>query len=289
MYQHSIEGIPSYDRRDVRRPTMIDRPSCDCLVCRLEMNLTVELGADGNGERYCELARSSAVLSGFPTPSDLIEHLHSSEIEDRPHSSDDVLVELLRPGTDPLLRQLWNSILLLVFIPTMHRTMRQLSAIFPSLPRDDIAQHLTTVLLEFLTSSELRSRRSHLAFTISRKIRRSAFRWAIRESHIALEEEQDGRAYAPSQSEAFRDPSYSAVLLVEFLDTSERRGWMSSAERQLLAQSKIEGITCQELSLRNGHSAVAIQHLITRLIKRLREHAQVRVEHISKQLELFPK
>jgi hypothetical protein len=268
---------------------MIDPPSCDCLVCRLEMNLTVELGADGNGERYRELARSGALLSGFPTSSDLIRYLHSTEIEDRQPSSDDVLVELLRPAIDPLLRKVWNSILLLVFIPTIHRTMRQLSAIFPSLPRDDIAQHLTTFLLEFLTSSELRSRRSHLAFTIARKIRRSAFRWAIRESHIALEEEQDGRAHGPPQGLAFRDPSYSALLLVEFLDTSERRGWMSSAERRLLAQSKIEGFTCQELSRRNGHSAVAIQHQITRLIMRLREHAQVRVEHISKQLELFPK
>jgi hypothetical protein len=268
---------------------MMARPSCDCLVCRLETDLAAELNADGNGERYWELARSSAVLSGFPTPSDLIEHLHSTEIEDRQPSSDVVLVELLRPAIDPGVRQLWNGILLVVFIPTIHRTMRQLSAIFPSLARDDIAQHLTTVLLEFLTSSELRSRRSHLAFTIARKIRRSAFRWAIRESHIALEEEQDGRTRKPPQSEGFLDPSYSAVLLVEYLDTSERRGWMSSAERQLLAQSKIEGISCQELSRRNGHSAVAIQHQISRLIKRLRYHAQMRVEHCPEQLELFPK
>jgi len=181
---------------------MSERPSCDCLICRLEMNLMLELGADGNRERFGELARSSAVLFGFATSTDLIEHLHSTEIEYRQPSSDDVLVELLRPAIDPRLRQLWNGILLLVFIPTIHRTMRQLSAIFPSLARDDIAQHLTTVLLEFLTSGELRSRRSHLAFTIARKIRRSAFRWAIRESHMALEEEQDGRAYDPAQREA---------------------------------------------------------------------------------------
>jgi DNA-directed RNA polymerase specialized sigma24 family protein len=268
---------------------MISRPSCDCLICRLEMNLAAELNTDGNGEKYRELARSSAVLSGFPTPTDLIEHLHSTDTEGWQPSSDDVLVELLRAAIDPGLLQLWNGILLLVFIPTIHRTMRQLSVFFPSLAGDDIAQHLTTVLLEFLSSSELRSRRSHLAFTIARKIRRSAFRWAIRESHTALDKAQDGRAHGPPQSEAIRDPSYSAVLLVEFLDTSERQGWLSSAERQLLAQSKIEGISCQELSRRNGHSAGALQHQISRLIKRLREHAQVRVEHISKQLELFPK
>jgi hypothetical protein len=268
---------------------MIARPSCDCLICRLETNLIAELGARGNDEGYQQLARSSAVLSGFPTASDLIEHLHSTEVERRHPSSDDILVELLRPGIEPPLRQLWNGMLLLVFIPTIHRTMRQLSAIFPSLPRDDIAQHLTAVLLEFLTSSELRSRRSHFAFTIARKIRRAAFRWAIRESHIALEEGQEGHAKAPARSEAFEDHSYSAVLLGEFLDSSERRGWISIAERQLLTQSKVEGISLQELSRRNGHSAVAIQHQVGRLINRLRQHAQTRVDQKPEQLELFPK
>jgi DNA-directed RNA polymerase specialized sigma24 family protein len=266
---------------------MTARPSCDCLICRLETNLIAELGAQGNDERYRQLVRSSAVLSGFPTSCDLIEHLHSTEIEARHPSSDDILVELLRPGIDPLLWQFWNSILLSVFIPTIHRTMRQLSVIFPSLARDDIAQHLTAVLLEFLTSRELRSRRSHFAFTIARKIRRAAFRWAIRESHIALEEGQEGRAEAPARREAFEDHSYSVVLLGEFLDSSVRLGWISFAERQLLTQTKIEGISLQELARRNGHSAVAIQHQIGRLLKRLRRHAQTKADRMPEQLELF--
>jgi hypothetical protein len=268
---------------------MIVRPKCDCLICKLEVNLIAELSADGSGEKYRQLAPTSLVLSGFPTSSDLIQHLHSIETENRQPSSDDLLLELLRPGIDPLLRQLWNSVLLLVFIPTMHRTMRQLSAIFPSLVREDIAQHLTTVLLEFLRSSDLRSRRSHLAFTIARKIRRSAFRWAIRESHIALEEGRDGLTTRPSPGEASEDPSYSVVLLGEFLDSSERRGWLSSAERQLLTQSKIEGIAFQELSQRNGHSAVALQHQISRLIKRLHQHVQTPVDRTPEQMELFRK
>jgi DNA-directed RNA polymerase specialized sigma24 family protein len=177
----------------------------------------------------------------------------------------------------------------LVFIPTIHRTTRQLSAIFPSLVREDIAQHLTTVLLEFLRSSDLRSRRSHLAFTIARKIRRSAFRWAIRESRIALERGRDGPTTRPSPGEASEDPSYSVVLLGEFLDSSERRGWLSSAERQLLTQSKIEGISFQELSERNGHSAVALQHQINRLIKRLHQRVQTPLDRTPEQLELFRK
>jgi DNA-directed RNA polymerase specialized sigma24 family protein len=289
MHPHSIEGIPSFDRRDKGRPTMIVRPKCDCLICKLEVSLIAELSADGSGEKYQQLARRSLLLSGFPTSSDLIRHLHSIETENRQPSSDDLLLELLRPGVDPLLRQLWNSVLLLVFIPTIHRTTRQLSAIFPSLVREDIAQHLTTVLLEFLRSSDLRSRRSHLAFTIARKIRRSAFRWAIRESRIALERGPDGPTTRPSPGEASEDPSYSVVLLGEFLDSSERRGWLSSAERQLLTQSKIEGISFQELSERNGHSAGALQHQINRLIKRLHQRVQTPLDRTPEQLELFRK
>jgi DNA-directed RNA polymerase specialized sigma24 family protein len=268
---------------------VIERTSCDCIICRLEVKLMAELGADGNSERYRQLAHAGVLLSAFPTSYEFIQHLHSTEIEGQHPSADELLLELLGPGINPLLLQLRNSILLLVFIPTIHRTMRQLSAIFPSLARDDIAQQLTTVLIEFLPSSDLRSRRSHLAFTIARKIRRASFRWAIRESRIAHDEGRDGPTTLSSPKEASEDRSYSTVLLDEFLDNSERRGWLSSAERQLLTQSKIEGISFQELSRRNGHSAVAIQHQIARLMKRLRQHAQTRVDHIPEQLELFSK
>ena len=40
----------------------------------------------------------------------------------------------------------------------------------------------------------------------------------------------------------------------------------TSTERRILTESKIEGLSCRELSQRNGHSAVAIQHRIQRLI-----------------------
>ena len=88
----------------------------------------------------------------------------------------DILLDLLRRGNDAPFRPMWQRLLLLVFIPTVHRTTSQIVAALPSLTREDTAQCLFAALLEFLHSKDLRSRRSHLGFTIARKIRRSAFR-----------------------------------------------------------------------------------------------------------------
>jgi DNA-directed RNA polymerase specialized sigma24 family protein len=273
----------------VGEPNMTAGFNCNCFICRLETSLTTELSADRSSENYHYVVDSSLVLSGFPTSLELIQHLHRPEIDHQYPSSDQILLELIRPRTNPSLQQSWNSILLLVFIPTIHRTTSQLSVSFPFLARDDIAQNLVTILLEFLHSNELQSRHSHLAFTVARRIRRTAFRWAIHESRIAAVEQPHGPPTARPEPEASEDHSPSAVLLREFLDNCERRGWLTSTERRILTESKIEGVSCQELSRRNGHSSVALQHRIQRLIDKLRRLTQKPPHDIPQQLELFPK
>lgn len=268
---------------------MIATPNCNCLICRLETKLITELSVEENSAQYRQFADGNFVLSGFPTPLALIQHLHLPEAEGQRSSSDDILLELLRPRIDPLQREMWHCLLLLVFVPTIHRTTSQLSASFPSLARDDITQHLITVLLEFLRSTELQTRESHIAFTIARRIRRAAFRWAIRESRIAA----IGKPNDPPRMSSLLDSSgghpQSTVLLRRFLDDCERKGWLTSTERQLLTESKIEGLSCRELSRRNGHSAVAIQHRIHRLVERLRRRARPPSNDIPQQLTLFRK
>jgi DNA-directed RNA polymerase specialized sigma24 family protein len=268
---------------------MLAAPRCNCLICRLEISLITELSREADTTEYRRLVDGNLVLAGFPTPLALIQHLHRPEIEGRRASSDRLLLELLRPRVDPCLRQLWHSVLLLVFIPTIHRTASQLSAIFPSLARDDITQHLITVLLEFVHSRELERRESHIAFTISRKIRRAAFRWAIRESRIAaIGEPGDSPPtfYSPDASDGHLE---SVILLRRFLDDCEYQGWLTPKERQLLTESKLEGLSCRELSQRNGHSEIAIQHKIHRLIERLRRRARTPPSGTPQQLTLFRK
>jgi DNA-directed RNA polymerase specialized sigma24 family protein len=267
---------------------MLAGPNCNCLICRLEADLITELGTDCSQTLYLRLAASCLVLSGFPTTLQLIRHLHRPEAGHPSPTSDEILRELLGLPSDPDLLQFWHSTILLAFIPTIHRTSSHIGTTFPSLTRDDIAQHLIATLLESLYSSELRSRQSHLAFTVARRVRRLGFRWAIHESRTALRKEAVGPPLTAPVPAAF-DRSGSALLLCEFLDSCERRGWLSSSERHMLMQCKIEGISCQELSRQNGHSPVALQHRIQRLIDRLRRLTRTPTANIPRQLELFLK
>jgi DNA-directed RNA polymerase specialized sigma24 family protein len=260
---------------------------CDCLICRLEASLIAELSDDRSKEEFQLFAVSSPILSSFPTTFELIGKLHDHNNHELSPTSDEVLLELLRRSSDTLFRPMWQRLLLLVFVPTVHRTTSQIAATFPSLTRDDIAQHLFTVLLEFLHSKELRSRHSHLAFTIARKMRRSAFRWAIRESHTSLRDGMDVPPTTHVETEVNNHHSHANFLLQQFLDNCQRRGWLSSEERDLLTQFKLEGATGSELARRNGHSAVAIRHRVQRVLGRLRRIARTQESGTPEQLNLF--
>ncbi len=257
---------------------MIAGSHCDCLICRLEKNLIADFREAPIGEG-CLMA-SNTPLSAFPTYVDLISHLHAPN---NPHNSstDALLLELLKQE-----RSLRQQLLLLAFIPTIHRTASQITATFPSLARDDISQQVVSVFLEFLDAAELGTRRSHVAFTIARKLRRNAFRWAIRESRSAASAEVE--RHPAGDEVVLGEPLTPHGQLHQFLDSCQEHGWLSAEERHLLVQFKIEGVSCLELASRNGHSAIAIQRRIQRVIDRLRRLAQHSGRGTCQQIELFP-
>jgi DNA-directed RNA polymerase specialized sigma24 family protein len=262
--------------------------SCHCLICRLEASLVADLSDRERQGEFRLFAASSQALSEFPTAVELIVHLHRQQDHKQNSSSDQILLEVLGRSREALLHAMGQRLLLLAFVPTIHRTTTQISIAFPALVRDDTAQHLFTVLLEFLPSSELRSRRSHLAFTIARKLRRSAYRWAIRESRTSLRNDMDPSPAALPDSEVSRQDSRANIVLEQFLDDCQRKGWLSVEERELLTQFKLEGTSGQELALRSGHSVVAIRHRIQRLLDRLRRIAGKPGTAVSpEQLNLF--
>jgi DNA-directed RNA polymerase specialized sigma24 family protein len=265
---------------------MMAGSDCDCLICRLEESLIDELSQEKSREEYRLWARSSEVLAVFPTASELIAHLHRQS-EDQNSSADEVIAELVRTGMNGRLDPIGQSLLLLVFVPTIHRTTTQISAAFPSLGRDDTAQHLFATLLGFLHSQELRSQRSHLAFIVARRMRRNAFRWAIRECRLDLPMDWDPAPVTSEETDEARQESHARVLLAKFLDDCQRSGWLSEEERQLLAQLKLEGITGAELARRSGHSVTAIYHRIQRVLERLRRIARKSGSGTPEQLDLF--
>ena len=131
--------------------------------------------------------------------------------------------------------------------------------------------------LSFFAPSELQSRRSHIAFTIARKVRRNGFRWAIRESRNSFRNEVDATEATLLETESGVEDSHSHMLLEQFLDRCQRRGWLSAEERQLLIQFKLERISGPELARRTGLSVVAIRHRIQRVLDRLRRIARNKV------------
>jgi DNA-directed RNA polymerase specialized sigma24 family protein len=255
----------------------------------LETNLIAELYDDRSKKEFRSLTASSQTLCVFPTAIELIQHLHRHQGYGEQLSSDEVLLELLRIGTDTPFRAIWQRLFLLVFIPTIHRTASQITATFPLLTRDDTAQCLFAVLLEFLDSAELRLRRSHLAFTIARKIRRSAFRWAIRESRTGLRDDTQVTATTPLEISESDERFKVYLLLKQFLDDCQRRGLLSPEERDLLTEFKLEGISGPELAHRSGHSVIAVRHRIQRLVDRLRRVAQKSGTNAPQELDLFSK
>jgi DNA-directed RNA polymerase specialized sigma24 family protein len=266
---------------------MMAASHCDCLICRLEATLIAELSDDRCQEQFRSLALSSPRLSVFPSASELIRQLHDPSAHGTHLFSDQLILSLLNQIGDSLLRPMWEKLLLLAFIPTVHRTTSQIAATFPLLARDDIAQHIFTILLEFLYSKDLGSRHSHLAFAIARKMRRDAFRWAIRESRTYLQDEAAVVPEMPIEIEAGGEDSHINIVLQQFLDNCQRRGVLSGEERNLLTKFKLEGISGPELARRNGHSAVAIRHRVQRVVGRLRRFAQKPGRGSPEQFNLF--
>jgi DNA-directed RNA polymerase specialized sigma24 family protein len=260
---------------------------CDCLICRLEQNLMNELSLEKGLAEYRLWAASTQLLTSFPTACELVAYLHRQQNDKGNSAVDEILLQLVRAGRTGALHPIRERIVLLVFVPTIHRTTSQVSAAFPSLAREDTAQHLFAALLDFLHSSELRSRCSHLAFAVARKMRRSAFRWAIRESRLELPNDFEETPAAPERIEDSGDGSHAGVLLAKFLDDCQRKGWLSQEERQLLTQFKLEGVSGAELARRSGHSVRAIWRRIQSLLERLRRIALKSGSDRPEQLDLF--
>ena len=266
---------------------MIAGASCDCLICRLERDLVAKLGKDRARAEYQALLSSQTVLSCFSSPTLLVQELHRrSENEHNPRA-DVLLSEILRENAQADSHPIWQQLLLLVFIPTIHRTTTQVAFAFSSLARDDVSQHVLALFLENLTSHDLKSRDSHVAFTVARSLRRKAFRWAIQESRTSSVNgmADDARNLQPT---VVKDPFAPQFLLNEFLDACERAGLLSVNERTLIKAFKIHGISCAELARRNGHTPIAMKRRIQRVIERLRRTATTTAMQLPRQLELFP-
>jgi hypothetical protein len=227
-------------------------------LCRLESHLLSDLArTDWNAD--LEILSSHTSLPQNSSPQDVVLHLRRLPADTR---SDDFLAALLR--LLPNHRVLVESLIILAFLPLLHRTVRLVSLQQRALSPEDTAQEAVTFLLEFLCSEGISSRRSHFAFAISREIKRHVFTWAKRESRktAVLADLSDH-----VDSSLGHDAMERFVELRHFLDRALRTGNLTEAELNLLVDFKLNGGDS------DGAASNATRQRLKRLLARLRSLA----------------
>jgi hypothetical protein len=212
--------------------------TCRCLICDLERTLSVEIAGSRFEVCYQTFAHSRSLLATFPSASDLVVFLHTRSTNNGIPISDCILRDLLQTiatdGCAPL-----RDLLLLAFIPMLHATSRQVASRYPSLSSDDISQHVVLSLLQILGAPEFYGRSSHIAFAISRMLKRNAFEWATRETRLAVGRGvgETGLNFPLAGDTA--EPFERVVFLRHFLYRCHERGLLTAEDLALLIQFKL--------------------------------------------------
>ena len=254
---------------------MKQRSKCNCAVCSIERLLFVSVGEPSGTERFVKLAANSAVLTTFTNASALIHHLHNQKDGDyRPPSVSEVLAALIQAG--PAIRdpEMSQSVLVLAFMPAIHRTYRETCAWFQDISTDDIAQQILLLFLELAASAPLGLLNGQLSFALARSLRRNTLRWARRQQLMLMDRERFAEERAV-QDEPRENAHFESIsLLRDFLDYSVRIGILSGFERDLLIKVKLDGFIAKEVLDRHTVLSPKAVHLrIQRIMKRLQDAA----------------
>jgi hypothetical protein len=168
-------------------------------------------------------------------------------------------------------RQLVESLLVLAFLPVLHRTVRGIVKHQPTLLLEDITQQALSVFLHHLDSCDLQMRRSHFAFAISRAMKRQMFAWASREGT------RNGAAAVDHQELlaglAVEDSLEREALLRHFLSRCIAKGELSKEELNLLVQCKLERGYAEGINEPGTASSNALRQRSKRLLAKLRKLA----------------
>jgi len=254
---------------------MGNQSNCRCGICEIEKSIVAELASAGNKDWYGELVAERPLLLAYPTPSELVAQLHACRNgRDPDQLSDRIFVELLNDRVLGNHGELLEKLLLLIFIPAIHATVRQISSRYAFLPREDIGQHALTTLLQSLRSEAWRTRHSHFAFTMARRLKRSAFEWADREfrstSQFAAQQIGDEFPSAQTAEEAFE----RNAILRNFLGLCQKRAYLTPEDLNLLIEFKLEGTSEQGLSDPSDRTSNIFRQRLKRLMSKLRRLAR---------------
>jgi DNA-directed RNA polymerase specialized sigma24 family protein len=254
---------------------MRDNLHCNCHICKVERHLFISLSEPPGDARFAALTLDFAPLARFTSVSDLLADLHAGRGGDSPISvPGEILSDLIKTGATRGEFELIQSILVLAFTPTIHRTYREVRAWFRELEPEDIAQQVLAFFLELAASAPVETLNSLLPIMLARSLRKNVFRWAERETRILLQREMDKPRHPKNTEPAANDDFESVSILNDFLDYCCHIGMLSQFERDLLVKIRIEGFLLKEIPSANPVlSARAVESRIQRILKRLQKVA----------------
>jgi len=243
-------------------PPIVD---CECELCVLEAHLESELEAF-DSTMMENLFSPYPTLLPYSSPPQLVSRLRRLTAD---AESDHLLRDLiaLRPSNPALV----ESLLILAFLPLLHRTVCMVAKRQSLSASEDISQEALRFFVEFVSSDQIRSRNSHFTFVISREVKRHIFRWAGRESRgTALMDKLKENAHPRNGHLSFE----RLTELRHFLYRCVTRGVLTEKELNLLVDFKLNGGQIEESEGSNGAAANAVRQKLKRLLRKLRRVAK---------------
>ncbi len=154
--------------------------NCGCVVCQVERSLLNSLSTQTARTHFQALARNHSILNHFDSPADVIVQLHEHErTEAVNHKAwNGILHALVDSIADRTFEEIGQQLLLLAYMPAIHKVYREACQKFPGLCPEDIAQQAALCFLETARSPEMQILNGHLPAALSRRFRQSLFRWA---------------------------------------------------------------------------------------------------------------
>lgn len=252
---------------------MRENLQCNCHICKIERHLVISLSEPPFSNDFLRLASVALPLEGFSNPLALVEHLHSHrDGEKSVPSASEVVGSLMRSSSLISETELRNSVLVLSFVPMIHRTYREVRAWFREIEAEDIAQQILTLFLELVDSAGPMTISNHLPIALTRTLRKNAFRWAEKEKRLTIQREFDKSQ--TSDEPGANDTFETVSVLNDFLDHCHRLGILSVFERELLIKLKVEGFFAKEII--HTHTALsekAVHWRVERILQRLQKAA----------------
>jgi DNA-directed RNA polymerase specialized sigma24 family protein len=252
---------------------MRENLQCNCHICKIERHLVISLSEPPYSNDFLRLARAALPLEGFTNALALVEHLHANrDGSTSPPSASEVVGSLMQSGSVISETELRNSVLVLSFVPMIHRTYREVRAWFREIEAEDIAQQILTLFLELVAPTTPVTLSNHLPIALTRTLRKNAFRWAEKEKRLTIQGEFDKSQTGdePGVTDTFETVS----VLNDFLDHCHRIGILSVFERELLIKLKVEGFFAKEII--HTHTALsekAVHWRVERILQRLQKAA----------------